>query len=140
MPLQMIGRPVLRKQTGYSLYRPSAHVIAHTLAVRVLYSCRVPHALYFPFTGSSLLSSPCAHFRYYHIFHGASLMESWSVLHLPSNQLHGIHDSARVLSHAWSSLHQLLQCFSVGHILHPNYSTGLVSTSTFLRLCNSCFS
>jgi ATP-binding cassette, subfamily G (WHITE), member 2, SNQ2 len=40
MPLQMIGRPVLRKQTGYSLYRPSAHVIANTLAVRAPYLCR----------------------------------------------------------------------------------------------------
>ncbi|KAF8627974.1 hypothetical protein AX14_011284, partial [Amanita brunnescens Koide BX004] len=32
MPYQMLARPVLRKQTGYSLYRPSAHALASTLA------------------------------------------------------------------------------------------------------------
>ncbi|KAK2460203.1 hypothetical protein APHAL10511_007794 [Amanita phalloides] len=32
LPLQMIGRPILRKQTGYSLYRPSAHAIANTIS------------------------------------------------------------------------------------------------------------
>ncbi|KAF8640630.1 hypothetical protein AX17_000290 [Amanita inopinata Kibby_2008] len=32
MPLQMIGRPILRKQTSYSLYRPSAVAAANTLA------------------------------------------------------------------------------------------------------------
>lgn len=32
MPMQMVGRPILRKQTGYSLYRPSAIAVANTLA------------------------------------------------------------------------------------------------------------
>ncbi|KIK62247.1 hypothetical protein GYMLUDRAFT_42191 [Collybiopsis luxurians FD-317 M1] len=32
MPTQMIGRPILRKQTSYSMYRPSAIAIANTLA------------------------------------------------------------------------------------------------------------
>jgi ATP-binding cassette subfamily G (WHITE) protein 2 (SNQ2) len=32
MPMQMLGRPILRKQTSYSLFRPSAIVIANTLA------------------------------------------------------------------------------------------------------------
>ncbi|KAJ3509385.1 hypothetical protein NLJ89_g5251 [Agrocybe chaxingu] len=32
MPLQMLGRPILRKQTNYSLYRPSAIAVANTLA------------------------------------------------------------------------------------------------------------
>ncbi|KAH9948182.1 ABC-2 type transporter-domain-containing protein [Amylocystis lapponica] len=32
MPAQMLGRPVVKKQTGYSLYRPAAIVIANTLA------------------------------------------------------------------------------------------------------------
>ncbi|KAG5652201.1 hypothetical protein H0H81_005936 [Sphagnurus paluster] len=32
MPLQMMGRPVLRKQTGYSMYRPSAIALANTLS------------------------------------------------------------------------------------------------------------
>ncbi|KAJ3512950.1 hypothetical protein NLJ89_g3230 [Agrocybe chaxingu] len=42
MPMQMIGRPILRKQTNYSLYRPSATAVANTLsdmpfsAVRIL--------------------------------------------------------------------------------------------------------
>ncbi|KAF8665434.1 hypothetical protein AX16_000453 [Volvariella volvacea WC 439] len=42
MPTQMIGRPILRKQTSYSLYRPSAIALANTLsdlpfsAIRIL--------------------------------------------------------------------------------------------------------
>lgn len=32
MPYQMLGRPILRKQTGYSLYRPSAYSLANMLA------------------------------------------------------------------------------------------------------------
>ncbi|KAK2465465.1 hypothetical protein APHAL10511_002357 [Amanita phalloides] len=32
MPLQMIGRPILSKQTSYSLYRPAAHALAKTIA------------------------------------------------------------------------------------------------------------
>ncbi|CAK5280362.1 unnamed protein product, partial [Mycena citricolor] len=32
MPTQMLGRPILRKQTGYSMYRPSAIAVANTLA------------------------------------------------------------------------------------------------------------
>lgn len=32
MPAQMLGRPVVKKQTSYSLYRPSAVAIANTLA------------------------------------------------------------------------------------------------------------
>ncbi|KAF8913195.1 pleiotropic drug resistance ABC transporter [Gymnopilus junonius] len=32
MPLQMLGRPILRKQTSYSMYRPSAIAVANTLA------------------------------------------------------------------------------------------------------------
>jgi len=32
LPLQMIGRPILKKQTNYSLYRPSAVAVANTLA------------------------------------------------------------------------------------------------------------
>ncbi|CCM03667.1 uncharacterized protein FIBRA_05811 [Fibroporia radiculosa] len=32
MPVQMLGRPILKKQTGYSLYRPAAIAIANTLA------------------------------------------------------------------------------------------------------------
>lgn len=30
--MQMMGRPILRKQTNYSLYRPSAIAIANTIA------------------------------------------------------------------------------------------------------------
>ncbi|KAF9041171.1 ABC-2 type transporter-domain-containing protein [Rhodocollybia butyracea] len=32
MPMQMLGRPILRKQTSYSMYRPSAIAIANTFA------------------------------------------------------------------------------------------------------------
>ncbi|KAJ7750194.1 P-loop containing nucleoside triphosphate hydrolase protein [Mycena metata] len=32
MPSQMLGRPILRKQTSYSMYRPSAIALANTLA------------------------------------------------------------------------------------------------------------
>lgn len=32
MPMQMLGRPILRKQTSYSMYRPSAIALANTLA------------------------------------------------------------------------------------------------------------
>ncbi|EMD42318.1 hypothetical protein CERSUDRAFT_79900 [Gelatoporia subvermispora B] len=32
MPVQMLGRPILKKQTNYSFYRPAAIVIANTLA------------------------------------------------------------------------------------------------------------
>ncbi|KAJ7070657.1 ABC-2 type transporter-domain-containing protein [Mycena amicta] len=32
MPTQMLGRPILRKQTSYSMYRPSAIAVANTLA------------------------------------------------------------------------------------------------------------
>ncbi|KAJ7103152.1 ABC-2 type transporter-domain-containing protein [Mycena belliarum] len=32
MPSQMLGRPILRKQTSYSMYRPSAISVANTLA------------------------------------------------------------------------------------------------------------
>ena len=32
MPMQMLGRPIIKKQTGYSLYRPAAIAIANTLA------------------------------------------------------------------------------------------------------------
>ncbi|KAI0804598.1 ABC-2 type transporter-domain-containing protein [Irpex lacteus] len=32
LPAQMLGRPILKKQTSYSFYRPSATVIANTLA------------------------------------------------------------------------------------------------------------
>ncbi|KAJ7150350.1 ABC-2 type transporter-domain-containing protein [Mycena filopes] len=32
MPSQMLGRPILRKQTSYSMYRPSAIAVANTLA------------------------------------------------------------------------------------------------------------
>jgi hypothetical protein len=32
MPMQMLGRPILRKQTSYSMYRPSAIAVANTLA------------------------------------------------------------------------------------------------------------
>lgn len=32
MPVQMLGRPIIKKQTGYSLYRPAAISIANTLA------------------------------------------------------------------------------------------------------------
>ena len=32
MPVQMLGRPIIKKQTGYSLYRPAAIAIANTLA------------------------------------------------------------------------------------------------------------
>ncbi|KAK7464484.1 ATP-binding cassette transporter snq2 [Stygiomarasmius scandens] len=32
MPMQMIGRPILRKQTSYSMYRPSAIAIANTVS------------------------------------------------------------------------------------------------------------
>ncbi|KAF8963959.1 ABC-2 type transporter-domain-containing protein [Flammula alnicola] len=42
MPMQMLGRPILRKQTSYSMYRPSAIAVANTFsdmpisAVRIL--------------------------------------------------------------------------------------------------------
>ncbi|RDB26527.1 ABC transporter G family member 11 [Hypsizygus marmoreus] len=32
MPMQMIGRPILRKQTSYGLYRPSAIALANTIS------------------------------------------------------------------------------------------------------------
>ncbi|KAG5643545.1 hypothetical protein DXG03_000686 [Asterophora parasitica] len=32
MPLQMLGRPILRKQTSYSMYRPSAIALANTFS------------------------------------------------------------------------------------------------------------
>ncbi|TFK42022.1 pleiotropic drug resistance ABC transporter [Crucibulum laeve] len=32
MPIQMLGRPILRKQTSYSMYRPSAIALANTFA------------------------------------------------------------------------------------------------------------
>ncbi|KAG6874373.1 hypothetical protein C0995_015109 [Termitomyces sp. Mi166 len=32
MPMQMLGRPILRKQTSYSMYRPSAIALANTLS------------------------------------------------------------------------------------------------------------
>jgi ATP-binding cassette, subfamily G (WHITE), member 2, SNQ2 len=32
MPLQMVGRPIMRKQTAYRLYSPSAVALANTLA------------------------------------------------------------------------------------------------------------
>ncbi|KAI0673639.1 ABC-2 type transporter-domain-containing protein [Trametes maxima] len=32
MPVQMLGRPILHKQTGYALYRPAAVAIANTLS------------------------------------------------------------------------------------------------------------
>ncbi|KDQ63067.1 hypothetical protein JAAARDRAFT_119769 [Jaapia argillacea MUCL 33604] len=32
MPMQMLGRPILKKQTSYSLYRPAAIAVANTLA------------------------------------------------------------------------------------------------------------
>lgn len=32
MPTQMLGRPILKKQTGYSFYRPAAFAIANTVA------------------------------------------------------------------------------------------------------------
>jgi ATP-binding cassette, subfamily G (WHITE), member 2, SNQ2 len=32
MPAMMMGRPILRKQTSYSMYRPSAIALANTLA------------------------------------------------------------------------------------------------------------
>jgi ATP-binding cassette, subfamily G (WHITE), member 2, SNQ2 len=32
MPAQMLGRPIIRKQTGYGFYRPAANQIANTLA------------------------------------------------------------------------------------------------------------
>ncbi|KAF8633557.1 hypothetical protein AX15_001356 [Amanita polypyramis BW_CC] len=32
MPLQMLGRPILRRQTGYGFYRPSALTVANTLS------------------------------------------------------------------------------------------------------------
>lgn len=32
LPLQMLGRPILRKQTSYSMYRPSATALANTIA------------------------------------------------------------------------------------------------------------
>lgn len=32
MPLQMLGRPIMKKQTGYGFYRPAALQIANTLA------------------------------------------------------------------------------------------------------------
>ncbi|KAF9010854.1 ABC-2 type transporter-domain-containing protein [Cyathus striatus] len=32
MPMQMLGRPILRKQTSYSMYRPSAIALANTFA------------------------------------------------------------------------------------------------------------
>ena len=32
LPAQMLGRPILKKQTSYSFYRPAATVIANTLA------------------------------------------------------------------------------------------------------------
>jgi ATP-binding cassette, subfamily G (WHITE), member 2, SNQ2 len=32
IPLQMLGRPIIRKQTGYGFYRPAAYQIANTLA------------------------------------------------------------------------------------------------------------
>jgi ATP-binding cassette subfamily G (WHITE) protein 2 (SNQ2) len=32
MPMQMMGRPIIKKQTGYGFYRPAAVQIANTLA------------------------------------------------------------------------------------------------------------
>ena len=32
MPMQMVGRPILQKQTGFGFYRPSALGVANTLA------------------------------------------------------------------------------------------------------------
>jgi ATP-binding cassette subfamily G (WHITE) protein 2 (SNQ2) len=32
MPMQMMGRPIIKKQTGYGFYRPAAIQIANTLA------------------------------------------------------------------------------------------------------------
>ena len=32
MPAQMLGRPIIRKQTGYGFYRAAAYQIANTLA------------------------------------------------------------------------------------------------------------
>ncbi|KAK0208987.1 ABC-2 type transporter-domain-containing protein [Desarmillaria ectypa] len=32
LPMQMLGRPILRKQTNYSMYRPSATALANTIA------------------------------------------------------------------------------------------------------------
>ena len=32
MPVQMLGRPILKKQTNYALYRPAAVAIANTLS------------------------------------------------------------------------------------------------------------
>ncbi|KAJ3718556.1 ABC-2 type transporter-domain-containing protein [Lentinula raphanica] len=41
MPTQMIGRPILRKQTSYSMYRPSAIAIGNTLADMPFSAARV---------------------------------------------------------------------------------------------------
>lgn len=41
LPLQMIGRPILRKQTGFGFFRPAAMVVANTLADLPINAIRV---------------------------------------------------------------------------------------------------
>lgn len=67
MPMQMVGRPILRKQTSYSMYRPSAIAIANTLADVPFSAVRVLIFNIVVYFMSGLYRSPGAFFTF-HLF------------------------------------------------------------------------
>jgi CDP-diglyceride synthetase len=116
MPGQMLGRPILRKQTSYSMYRPSAIAVANTIADLPFSAARVL-VFNLPVYFMSNLSRTAGGFWTFHLFNYVAYltMQGESVFFLSQNPTNVL---ARLLPHVWTDLHQFPRGFSSCSVLH----------------------
>jgi hypothetical protein len=116
MPGQMLGRPILRKQTSYSMYRPSAIAVANTIADLPFSAARVL-VFNLPVYFMSNLSRTAGGFWTFHLFNYLAYltMQGESVFFLSQNPTNVL---ARFLPHVWTDLHQFPRGFSSCSLLH----------------------
>lgn len=116
----MLGRPILKKQTGYSFYRPGATVISNTVADIPFSAVRVLIYDIIVYFMSGLARNPGGFFTF-HLFVGCSLSSSGFLYSDIFAGLPGVFDSARLLPHVRSHVQQLRFRLPSRGLLRPQH-------------------
>ena len=124
MPLQMMGRPILRKQVRHQ-YPNKYPSTSHSnfpdwlFPIPLVSDRRCEHVCRYTILGHK------DHYIQHHcLLHDQLVPQWWGILDVPFVQLHGVSCLARPIPDVRSTVHQFLCCISPGCALHSEHDTG----------------
>lgn len=122
LPAQMLGRPILKKQTRFSFYRPSATVIANTVADIPFSFIRITIYNIIIYFMANLDRSPGAFFTFELLVCGIA-QSSQSATDGSRLVVHRILDHARFLPYIRSDVLELRRCFPYFGVLRTEHDS-----------------